>query len=131
MTTTAPSKEVIVSEEVETSEQPEPQNTIPDAQRNTRWNRSHTQDLIIGDAHAPVRTRAATANESLYCSFLSQTEPKDIEEALDDPSWMEAMHEELNQFERNEVWKLVDRPSHQQVIGTKWVFRNKLDSDGL
>ena len=39
------------------------------------------------------------------------------------------MQEELNQFERQKVWKLVPRPSHKSVIGTKWVFRNKLDEN--
>ena len=40
------------------------------------------------------------------------------------------MQEELNQFQRNEVWKLVTLPEDKQAIGTKWVFRNKLDEDG-
>ncbi|GMJ08431.1 cysteine-rich RLK (RECEPTOR-like protein kinase) 8 [Hibiscus trionum] len=40
------------------------------------------------------------------------------------------MQEELNQFERSNVWTLVDRPSNQSTIGTKWVFRNKLDESG-
>ncbi|KAK6162167.1 hypothetical protein DH2020_002008 [Rehmannia glutinosa] len=35
------------------------------------------------------------------------------------------MQEELNQFERNDVWELVPRPPSQTIIGTKWVFRNK------
>ena len=41
------------------------------------------------------------------------------------------MQEELNQFTRNEVWDLVPRPSDRPVIGTKWVYRNKLDETGL
>ena len=41
------------------------------------------------------------------------------------------MQDELNQFQRNEVWYLVPRPSHQSVIGTKWVFRNKMNEDGV
>ena len=40
------------------------------------------------------------------------------------------MHEELEQFERNEVWKLVPRPEHVNVIGTKWIFKNKLNEEG-
>ena len=40
------------------------------------------------------------------------------------------MQEELNQFERNEVWNLVDRPEDYPIIGTKWVFRNKLGKNG-
>jgi len=41
------------------------------------------------------------------------------------------MHEELNQFARNEVWTLVPRTSEMNVIGTKWVFKNKLDGQGV
>ena len=40
------------------------------------------------------------------------------------------MQEELNQFERSEVWEL-PRPSNQSVIGTRWVFRNKMDENGI
>jgi hypothetical protein len=53
-----------------------------------------------------------------------------IEEALNDPDWVNAMHEELNTFARNEVWELVKRPSDHNVIGTKWVFQNKQDENG-
>ena len=41
------------------------------------------------------------------------------------------MQEELNQFERSEVWELVPRPSNQSVIRTRWVFRNKMDGNGI
>ena len=41
-----------------------------------------------------------------------------------------AMQEELHQFERNKVWHLVPRPEDRTIIGTKWVFRNKLDECG-
>ncbi|CAM8907553.1 unnamed protein product [Rhodiola kirilowii] len=41
------------------------------------------------------------------------------------------MQEELHQFERNKVWRLVPRPKDKNVIGTKWVFRNKLDDKGI
>ena len=40
------------------------------------------------------------------------------------------MQEELNQFERNQVWHLVPRPHDRPTIGTKWIFRNKLDESG-
>ncbi|GAB2294687.1 hypothetical protein Dimus_038315 [Dionaea muscipula] len=41
------------------------------------------------------------------------------------------MQEELNEFERNQVWELVPRPKHQNVVGTKWVFRNKMDENDI
>ncbi len=70
----------------------------------------------------------------LFCehySFVSCGEPTGIQEALDDPDWVNAMHEELNNFARNEVWELVKRPSDHNVIGRKWVFRNKQDKNGV
>ncbi|WJZ81293.1 hypothetical protein VitviT2T_001142 [Vitis vinifera] len=44
---------------------------------------------------------------------------------------MIVMQEELNQFERSEVWELVPRPQNQSVVGTRWVFRNKMDENGI
>ncbi|CAM8882600.1 unnamed protein product [Rhodiola kirilowii] len=41
------------------------------------------------------------------------------------------MQEELHQFKRNKVWRLVPRPEDKNVIGTKWVFRNKMDDKGV
>ncbi|KAL8119211.1 hypothetical protein AgCh_016649 [Apium graveolens] len=96
-----------------------------------KWTEAHTPDLIIGDPEAGVRFRTVTSNECLYHSFLSQTEPKKVEEALQDVDWVQAMQEELNEFERNKVWTLVPRPKNRSVVGTKWVFRNKIDSDGI
>ncbi|WVZ58209.1 hypothetical protein U9M48_008497 [Paspalum notatum var. saurae] len=56
--------------------------------------------------------------------------PLKVEQALEDPDWVLAMQEELSNFKRNEVWSLVERPN-QNVIGTKWVFRNKQDEHGV
>jgi hypothetical protein len=39
------------------------------------------------------------------------------------------MHEELENFERNQVWTLVEPPRDVNVIGTKWVFENKQGED--
>ncbi|GJZ18956.1 retrovirus-related pol polyprotein from transposon TNT 1-94 [Tanacetum coccineum] len=58
-------------------------------------------------------------------------EPKNINEALKDESWVIAMQEELNQFVSNDVWELVPNPMDMTIIGTKWVFRNKLDENGV
>ena len=66
-----------------------------------------------------------------HFSFVSSIEPKKIEEALMDVDWVNAMHEELNNFTRNQVWELVKRPKDHNMIGTKWIFRNKQDQDGI
>ncbi|GJZ17334.1 putative ribonuclease H-like domain-containing protein [Tanacetum coccineum] len=54
-------------------------------------------------------------------------EPKKVIQALTDPSWIEAMHDELLQFKLQKVWTLVDLPYGNRAIGTKWVYRNKKD----
>ncbi|GJY15218.1 retrovirus-related pol polyprotein from transposon TNT 1-94 [Tanacetum coccineum] len=58
-------------------------------------------------------------------------EPENVNEALGDESWIVAMQEELNQFVANDVWELVPQPRNMTIIGTKWVFRNKLDENGV
>ena len=64
-------------------------------------------------------------------TFLSHNEPNKIDETLLDPECIVAMQEELNQFERNKVCQLVHAPKNRVFIGTKWVFRNKMDEDGV
>ncbi|GJR05477.1 retrovirus-related pol polyprotein from transposon TNT 1-94 [Tanacetum coccineum] len=61
----------------------------------------------------------------------SYEEPKNVNEALTDESWIVAMQEELNQFIANDVWELVPQPRNMTITGTKWVFRNKLDENGI
>ena len=65
-----------------------------------------------------------------YFAFISYIKPKNILEAEVDSYWLLAMQEELNQFERNQVWHLIPRPYDWPTIGTKWIFRNKLDESG-
>ena len=57
-------------------------------------------------------------------------EPTTVDEALSDDGWILAMQEELNQFQRNDWWDLVPKPQHKNIIGIKWVFRNKLNEQG-
>jgi hypothetical protein len=69
------------------------------------------------------------ANQVSYSCYLAQTEPKKIDEALQDESWVSAMHE-LHQFTGNDVWTLVPRPTDHNIIGTKWIFKDKSDEHG-
>ena len=110
-----------------------PLNRVPplDSNEPAPWVRKlHDKDDIIGEISEGVRTRRQLANQISYTCYTSQIEPKKVDEALSDEYWVLAMQEELNQFERNEVWTLVPRPKNTNVIGTKWVFRNKSDEDG-
>ncbi|KAL1191699.1 Retrovirus-related Pol polyprotein from transposon RE1 [Cardamine amara subsp. amara] len=65
-----------------------------------------------------------------FACFVSKIEPKNHKEALVDEFWIAAMQEELEQFERSDVWDLVPRPQDANVVGTKWIFKNKTDGSG-
>jgi hypothetical protein len=92
--------------------------------------RDHPVNTILGDIHKGVTTRSRVAHFCEHYSFVSSIEPHKVEEALQDLDWVLAMQEELNNFTRNKVWHLVPRPN-QNVVGTKWVFRNKQDEHGV
>jgi hypothetical protein len=62
--------------------------------------------------------------------FVALFEPQDVGHALSNSSWVNAMHEELESFERNQVWTLVEPLRDVNVIGTKWVFKNKHGEEG-
>ncbi|GJW44569.1 retrovirus-related pol polyprotein from transposon TNT 1-94 [Tanacetum coccineum] len=66
------------------------------------------------------------------CMFMltvSTAEPKNIKEAITDSAWIEAMQDELHQFDRLQVWELVDKPFGKTVIKLKWLWKNKKDED--
>ena len=89
--------------------------------------RDHPLDTIIGDISRGVQTRSRLASFCEHFLFVSSIEPKNIDEALKDVNWVNAMHEQLNNITRNQVWKLVERPKGHNVIGTKWSLKtNKI-----
>jgi hypothetical protein len=80
----------------------------------------------VGSIRKGVSIRRQLSNFSSHHAFVSYVEPKKVYEALEDPDCLNAMHDELNNFERNKVWTLVERPKDcRNVIGTKWIFKNK------
>jgi len=88
-----------------------------------------SKDNIIGDINQGVSIRGKLT----YCkhvAFVSQIEPKNVNDALNDNNWVIAMQDELNQFTRNYMWSLIPKSDDMNIIGTKWVFRNKMDEDG-
>jgi hypothetical protein len=93
--------------------------------------KDHPIDQIMGDVSKGVPTRSRVASFCQHYSFVSFHEPKHVDEAFIDPNWVISMQEELNNFTRNEVWESVERPKNHNVIGTKWVFRNKENEDGI
>ncbi|GJS14883.1 putative ribonuclease H-like domain-containing protein [Tanacetum coccineum] len=117
----------------------------------TRIHKDHPAEQIIGDLNSAPQTRRMIKNleerglfssvqqrtnhkdfqNCLFACFLSQEEPKKVIHALKDPSWIEAVHDELLQFKLQKVWTLVDLPNGKRAIGTKWFYRNKKDEIGI
>nr|GEW72519.1 hypothetical protein [Tanacetum cinerariifolium] len=67
----------------------------------------------------------------LLACFLSQVEPRSVAQALENPSWVDAMQEEMQQFKFQNVWVLVDLPAGKYAIRTKWILKNKRDARGI
>nr|GEY58709.1 retrovirus-related Pol polyprotein from transposon TNT 1-94 [Tanacetum cinerariifolium] len=81
----------------------------------------------------PVSTRLQLHEQALFCyydAFLTSVEPKTYKEALNQSCWIEAMREELNEFECLEVWELVPQPNQVMVITLKWIYKGKLNELG-
>ena len=104
--------------------------TLCEQRQGYKFKSYHPPDNLLTDISTGIRTRSFLRNFCAFSSFVSLIEPKNHLEALEDSNWINAMQEELSQFERNQVWSLTPRPKDHPVIGTKWVFRNKLDVKG-
>src|SRR5688572_33114111 len=90
----------------------------PPTQVRTTIQRNHLVDQILGDISKGVTTRSRLANFCEHHSFVSSIEPYRLEEALQDPDWVLAMPEQLNNFKRHEVWTLMPHP-RLHVVGTQ------------
>ncbi|GJV52835.1 retrovirus-related pol polyprotein from transposon TNT 1-94 [Tanacetum coccineum] len=97
---------------------------------NIKESKSHPLENVIGNLNQRTLRSQAQEKSNFFC-FISTIEPKNINEALKDENWVMAMQEELNQFITNDVWELVPNPMDMTIIRTKWVYRNKLDENGV
>ncbi|GJS33485.1 putative ribonuclease H-like domain-containing protein [Tanacetum coccineum] len=103
------------------------------SEHNNKWTKDHPLENIIDELARPVSTRLQLHEQDLFCyydAFLTAVEPKTYKDALTQACWIEAMQEELNEFERLKVWELVPRPNKVMVITLKWIYKVKLDELG-
>ncbi|GJU66703.1 integrase, catalytic region, zinc finger, CCHC-type containing protein [Tanacetum coccineum] len=109
------------------------QSATPYSEHITKWTKNHPLDNIIGELERLVSTRLQLHEQALfyyYDAFLTSVEPKNYKDALTQARWIEAMQEELNEFELLEVWELVPRPDKVMVITLKWIYKVKLNELG-
>ena len=70
-----------------------------------------------------------TRNKLKGTCLLADFETRTVRNSLDNDNWVEAMNQEIEQIEKNKTWSLVLRPKDKNIIGIKWVFKNKLNKD--
>ncbi|GJU61947.1 retrovirus-related pol polyprotein from transposon TNT 1-94 [Tanacetum coccineum] len=88
--------------------------------------KDHPLDNIIGELERPVSTRLQLHEQALFCyydAFLTSVELRNYKDALTQACWIEAMQEELNEFERLEVWEFVPHLDKVMVITLKWIYK--------
>ncbi|GJT97395.1 retrovirus-related pol polyprotein from transposon TNT 1-94 [Tanacetum coccineum] len=98
-----------------------------------RWTKDHLIANVIGDPSRSVSTRKQLETDAMWCyfdAFLTSVEPKNFKQAMTEPSWIDAMQEEIHEFERLEVWELVSCPDKVFLIKLKWIYKVKTDEFG-
>ncbi|GKB30952.1 retrovirus-related pol polyprotein from transposon TNT 1-94 [Tanacetum coccineum] len=98
-----------------------------------RWTKDHPIANVIGDPSRSVSTRKQLHTDAMWCyfdAFLTSVEPKNFKQAMTEPSWIDAMQEEIHEFERLEVWELVSCPDKVLLIKLKWIYKVKTDEFG-
>jgi hypothetical protein len=89
--------------------------------------KAHPPQQIIGNLNERVTRSSRSAHLTCFTNalFVAPFVPLDVGHALSDSSWVNAMHVELENFERNQVWTLLDPPRDVNVIRIKWVFKKQ------
>nr|GEU55470.1 hypothetical protein [Tanacetum cinerariifolium] len=98
----------------------------PKSEHVNKWTKDHPLDNIIDKLERPISIRLQLHEQALFCyydAFLSLVKPKTYKDALTQACWIEAMQEELNEFECLEVWEFVPRPDKVMVITLKWTYK--------
>ncbi|BBH03428.1 multidrug resistance-associated protein 14 [Prunus dulcis] len=86
--------------------------------------------LIVVILSVLASSPLAKLQHEYQTKFMVAQNPENFAEASKDKAWQKAMEAEMDMIEKNETWKLVDRPSDKPVIGVKWVYKTKLNLDG-
>nr|GEU54837.1 hypothetical protein [Tanacetum cinerariifolium] len=99
-----------------------------------QWTKDHPLSQVHGNPSKRVQTRRKLAIDPEMCMFaliVSIAKLKNIKEVMADSAWIEAMQEELHQFDKPQVWELVDKPFGKTVIKLKWIWENNKNEDQI
>ncbi|GKE72335.1 retrovirus-related pol polyprotein from transposon TNT 1-94, partial [Tanacetum coccineum] len=99
-----------------------------------KWTKDHPIANVIGDPSRSVSMRKQLQIDAMWCyfdAFLTSVEPKNFKKAMTEPSWIDAMQEEIHEFQRLEVWELVPCPDKVLLIKLKWIYKVKTNEFGV
>ncbi|GJZ50790.1 retrovirus-related pol polyprotein from transposon TNT 1-94 [Tanacetum coccineum] len=99
----------------------------------SRWTKDHPIANIIGNPSCSASTRKQLQTDAMlsyYNAFLTSVEPKNFKQSMTEPSWIDAMQEEIHKFERLKVWELLSCPDKVLLIKLKWIYKFKTDKFG-
>ncbi|GJU83871.1 retrovirus-related pol polyprotein from transposon TNT 1-94 [Tanacetum coccineum] len=98
-----------------------------------RWTKDHPIANVFGNPSRTVSTRKQLQTDFMWCyfdAFLTSVEPKNFKQEMTEPSWIDAMQEEIHEFQRLEVWELMPCPDKVLLIKLKWIYKVKTDEFG-
>ncbi|GJR84873.1 retrovirus-related pol polyprotein from transposon TNT 1-94 [Tanacetum coccineum] len=98
-----------------------------------RWTKDHPISNVIGNPSLFVSTRKQLQSDAMWCyfdAFLNSVEPKNFKQAMTEPSWIDAMQEEIHEFQKLEVWEFMPCPNKVLLIKLKWIYKVKTDEFG-
>ncbi|GJU55605.1 retrovirus-related pol polyprotein from transposon TNT 1-94 [Tanacetum coccineum] len=125
-------EQVDISYERSVAQTPQ-QNGIVERQNRTLVEAAHTivaSPVPVEEALTPVESTGSPSSTTVDQDAPSPIEPKSYKEAINHSCWIKAIQEELNEFERLEVWELVPPPDKVMVITLKWIYKVNLDELG-
>ncbi|GJU60394.1 retrovirus-related pol polyprotein from transposon TNT 1-94 [Tanacetum coccineum] len=134
---TAPRAVEIADSPVSTSiNQDAPSSSIPstqDQEHSPIISQGSSNSNVISDPSRFVSTRKQLKTDAMWCyfdAFLTYVESKNFKQSITKPSWIDAMQEEIHEFERLQVWELVPCPDKVMLIKLKWIYKVKTDEFG-
>ncbi|GJY27306.1 retrovirus-related pol polyprotein from transposon TNT 1-94 [Tanacetum coccineum] len=98
-----------------------------------RWTKDHPIANVTDDLSRSVSTRKQLKTDTMWCyfdAFLTSVEPKNFKQTMTEPSWIDAMQEEIHKFKRLQVWELVPCLDKVMLIKLKWIYKVKTDDFG-
>nr|GEY45069.1 Gag-Pol polyprotein [Tanacetum cinerariifolium] len=98
-----------------------------------RWTKDHPIANIIGDPSRSVSTRKQLQTDAMWYYFdalLNSVELNNFKQAMTEPSWIDAIQEEIHEFKRLQVWELVLCLDKVMFIKLKWIYKVKTNKFG-